>query len=84
MPAGQVAFNSTVRDSTGVAPFETMTSENPLRALYPNLKNALDPSITPPMIKISQQLFDRAAVHIMRSQAPQIHYAGQKRKRAEF
>ena len=44
----------------------------------------MEPTVTPPMNMIFQQLVDRAAVHILQAEALQKHYADQKRKEAEF
>ena len=84
LPAAELAYNCTVHNSTGMTPFETMIGENPLRAIDLDLNEALEPTVTPPMTKIFQQLVDRAAVHILQAQALQKHYADQKRKEAEF
>ena len=78
LPAAELAYNCTVHNSTGMTPFETMIGENPLRAIDLDLNDTLEPTITPPMTKIFQQLVDRAAVHILQAQALQKHYADQK------
>ena len=80
LPAAKLAYNCTVHNSTGMTPF----GENPLRAIDLDLNDVLEPTITPPMTKVFQQLVDRAAVHILQAQARQKHYADQKRKEAEF
>ena len=84
LPAAELAYNCTVHNSTGMTPFETMIGENPLRAVDLDLNETLEPTVTPPMTKIFQQLVDRAAVHILQAQALQKYYADQKRKEVEF
>lgn len=84
LPAAELAYNCAVHSSTRMTPFETMISENPLRAIDLELNKAMKPTVTPPMTQIFQRLVDRAAAHNLQAQAPQKHYADQKRKEAEF
>lgn len=84
LPATELAYNCTVHNSTGLTPFEVMIGENPLRASDLDLVDELEPTTTPPMTKLFQQLVDRAAAHIAIAQAQQQHYANNKRRHVEF
>ena len=59
-----------------------MIGENPLRAGDLDVVDVLEPTVTPPMSKLFQQLVDRAFAHIILAQAQQKYYAD-KRKRIE-
>lgn len=84
LPAAELAYNCTVHNSTGLTPFEVMIGENPLRAADLDVVEDLEPTISPPMTKLFQQLVDRAAAHILQAQAHQKHYADGKRREVEF
>lgn len=61
-----------------------MIDKKPLRAIDWNLNKILKPIITPLMTKLSQQLVDKAAMHLLQAQVLQKHYADQTRNEAEF
>ena len=61
-----------------------MIGENPLRASDPDVVDELQPTISPPMTKLFQQLVDRAAAHILLAQARQKHYADRGRREVQF
>lgn len=84
LPAAELAYNCTVHNSTGLTPFEVMIGENPLRACDLDIVDDLEPTISPPMTKLFQQLVDRAATHISQAQQQQKFYADQRRREVEF
>ncbi|KAL8443311.1 hypothetical protein Emed_006916 [Eimeria media] len=84
LPPMELAYNCTTHSSTGLSPFEVMIGENPLRASDLDVVDVFEPTVTPPMTKLFQQLVDRAASHILQAQAQQKHYADQRRKDVEF
>ncbi|KAL8444269.1 hypothetical protein Emed_006312 [Eimeria media] len=84
LPAIELAYNCTTHSSTGLSPFEVMIGENPLRAADLDVVDVFEPTVTPPMTKLFQQLVDRAASHILQAQAQQKHYADRRRKDVEF
>ncbi|KAL8445787.1 hypothetical protein Emag_005000 [Eimeria magna] len=61
-----------------------MIGENPLRASDLDVVDEFEPTISPPMTKLFQQLVDRAASHLLRAQAQQKLYADKHRKDVEF
>ena len=84
LPAAELAYNCTTHNSTGLTPFEVMIGENPLRASDLDVVDELQPTISPPMTKLFQQLVDRAAAHILLAQARQKHYADRGRREVQF
>ena len=84
LPAVELAYNCTTHNSTGLSPFEVMIGENPLRACDLDVVETLEPTITPPMTKLFQQLVDRAAAHIRQAQLVQQHYANEHRREIQF
>ena len=84
LPAAELAYNCTVHSSTGMTPFEVMIGENPLRAIDLDLHETLEPTISPPMTKLFQQLVDKAGAHILQAQAAQKHYADRHRREMEY
>ena len=84
LPAAELAYNCTTHNSTGLTPFEVMIGENPLRASDLDVVEELQPTLSPPMTKLFQQLVDRAAAHILLAQARQKYYADQRRKDVQF
>lgn len=84
LPAAELAYNCTTHSSTGLTPFEVMIGENPLRACDLDVIDDLQPTVSPPMTKLFQQLVDRAAAHILMAQARQKHYADQGRREVQF
>lgn len=61
-----------------------MIGENPLRAEDLGVVDVLEPTLTPPMTKLFQQLVDRASAHILTAHAQQKHYADNRRRELEF
>ena len=84
LPAIELAYNCTVHNSTGLTPFEVMIGENPLRALDLDIADEVEPTLTPPMTKIFQQLVDHASAHILFEQARQKYYADRFRRDVQF
>ena len=84
LPAAELAYNCTTHNSTGLTPFEVMNGENPLTASDLDVIDELEPTISPPMTKLFQQLVDRAAAQLLLAQTRYKHYADQKRRDVKF
>ena len=55
-----------------------------MRASDLDVVDILEPTSTPPMTKVFQQLVDRAAAYILQAQAQQKHYADGERREVGF
>ncbi|CDJ28913.1 Retrotransposon nucleocapsid protein, related [Eimeria mitis] len=75
LPALELAYNTTSHSSTELSPFEIMIGQNPITAADLDVVGNLDPTLTPPMTKIFQQLCDRAQGHILKAKWQQKQYA---------
>ena len=84
LPAAELAYNCTTHNSTGLTPFEVMNGENPLTASDLDVVDELEPTISPPMTKLFQQLVDRAAAQLLLAQARYKYYADLKRRDVTF
>ena len=84
LPAAELVYNFAVQKSTGRTSFDVTIGENPLRAGDLDMVNVLEPTVTPPMTKLFQQLVDRASAHILMAQAQQKHYADGERREVEI
>ena len=73
-----------MRISTRLTPFEVMIADNPVRAGDLGAVDTLEPTVTPPMTKLFQQLVRRASTYILWAQAQQEHYADKKRGEVKF
>ena len=83
LPAAELAYNCIVHNSTRRTPFEMLFGENPLPAGDLDAADVLEPTVTPPMTKLFQQLVDRASAHTLLAQAQQNHSGDNKRSRIQ-
>ena len=82
LPEAELSYNCTVHNRTGLTPFEVTIGENSLRA--GDVVDVFEPTPTPPMTKLSQQLVDCASAHVILAQVQQTYYAGHKRGEIEL
>ncbi|KAL8431114.1 hypothetical protein Efla_004635 [Eimeria flavescens] len=61
-----------------------MIGEHPFRESDLDIVGAYEPTLTPPMAKLFQRVFDRAAANIIHAQAQQQFSVNQHRQPAEF